>query len=135
MPPLYGLVKHAAPLDQELTQAFWGQADYTDLGGPVYEALESDEFVAKVSGSIFSNPLLRTQHLHGASKWDVDETHIVGYHQVRSESRILASEKSNEVASESYRWVVVTMTYVKEDGQWKLSGIAPKNLKCVELEI
>lgn len=77
---------------------------------------------------MFSNPLLRTQHLLGGSKWVVDEANVIARHQVRSEWKTLSSEQSKEVVEESHRWVVVTATYAKIDGQWKLSGIAPKSL-------
>ncbi|KAH7109199.1 Scytalone dehydratase [Dactylonectria macrodidyma] len=105
------------------------RTDYTDLGGPIDEAVSADDFVAKASNVMFGDPLLRAHHLLGASKWSVDENlNVTGRHQVRSESRILASEQSKEVVKESHRWVVVTVSYAKVDGTWKLSGIAPKSL-------
>ncbi|KAH7159503.1 conidial pigment biosynthesis scytalone dehydratase Arp1 [Dactylonectria estremocensis] len=105
------------------------KTDYTDLGGPIDEAVSADDFVARASNVMFGNPLLRTHHLLGASKWSVDENlNVTGRHQVRSESRILASEQSKEVVKESHRWVVVTVSYAKMDGTWKLSGITPKSL-------
>ncbi|KAH7143480.1 scytalone dehydratase [Dactylonectria macrodidyma] len=105
------------------------RTDYTELGGPIDEAVPADDFVARASSVMFGDPLLRTHHLLGASKWSVDEKmHVTGRHQVRSESRILASEGSKEVSTESHRWVVVTVSYAKVDGAWKVSGIAPKSL-------
>lgn len=78
---------------------------------------------------MFGNPLLRTQHLLGATRLEVvSSTEVTAYHQVRSESIKVSEEDSKSVVDVSSRRVVVTMSYVKINGQWKISGMKPKAL-------
>jgi scytalone dehydratase len=104
--------------------------DYSDLTGQVHEDMPAEEFVAMASSpKMFGNPLLRTQHLLGGARLEVvSSNEVTARHQVRSESIQLSEEDSKSVVDISSRRVVVTMTYVKINGQWRISGMKPKAL-------
>jgi scytalone dehydratase len=89
--------------------------------------MPADEFVEMVSGAkMFGDPLLRTQHLVGSSKWEkTSDIEIFGLHQVRSGSLRSNGANKEDAVFESYRTLIVQHWYRKVDDVWKLAGIKP----------
>ena len=87
----------------------------------------AEDFVALVaSPKMFGNPLLRTQHLVGASKWEkATDNEIFAYHQIRSGSVQLVDTESKVESAEKFRRVIIKHTYSKIYGHWKLAGLKP----------
>lgn len=100
------------------------QVDYTALGGAKTEAMPAADFVAMVSGpKMFGDASLRTQHLVGASKLEVQsKDKAISHHQVRSRS--MRSEAGQE-SVQNDRTIVIMHTYIRINGVWKLAGLKP----------
>lgn len=58
------------------------QVDYSIVGYTLFENMPAEEFIGMVSSLEFlGDPLVRTQHLMGAAKYErISDTEIVGHH-------------------------------------------------------
>src|SRR5690348_4693420 len=101
--------------------------DYSIVGHVVIENMPAEEVVSMMSAPEFlGDPLVRTQHLMGASKYErVSDTEIVGHHQIRAAHQRYTTIDHHEVAAKGHGHAVVKHWYKKIDGVWKLAGIAP----------
>ncbi|RFU35772.1 hypothetical protein B7463_g567, partial [Scytalidium lignicola] len=101
--------------------------DYSIVGHVVIENMPAEEVVAMMSAPEFlGDPLVRTQHLMGASKYErISDTEILGYHQIRAAHQRYTGPDHSEVADKGHGHAVVKHWYKKIEGVWKLSGIAP----------
>jgi scytalone dehydratase len=76
--------------------------------------------------SVLGNPLLRTQHFVGASRWEkVSDTEVIGYHQLRVPHQKYTDESCTEVAVKGHAHSANKHWYRKVDGVWKFAGLCP----------
>jgi len=76
--------------------------------------------------SVLGNPLLRTQHFVGASRWEkVSDDEVVGYHQLRVPHQKYTDETLTEVAVKGHAHSANKHWYKKVDGVWKFAGLCP----------
>lgn len=100
--------------------------DYRETINQLWEAMPADEFVAMISRpNLLGNPLLKTQHLIGASRWEkVSDDEIVGYHQIRAAHQRYADETKKSVAAKGHAHSANTHWYRRVDGEWKFAGLS-----------
>ncbi|ORX99971.1 Scytalone dehydratase [Clohesyomyces aquaticus] len=102
--------------------------DYRSFLDKLWEAMPIDDFIAMASDPrSLGNPLLKTQHFVGLSKWDkrdVDE--IIGTHQLRVPHQKYTDASLGEVAVKGHAHGIATMWYRKFDGVWKFAGVCPQ---------
>lgn len=86
-----------------------------------------DEFIAMASNPhVIGNPLLKTQHFVGATKWvKTSDTEITGYHQMRVAHQKYADKEMKEVAVKGHAHGKSTIWYKKVEGVWKFAGVEP----------
>lgn len=87
------------------------------------------EFLAMISDpSVLGNPLLRTQHFVGGSRWEkVSDTEVIGHHQLRVPHQIYTDASLKEVKVKGHAHSYNKHWYRKgSDGVWKFAGLAPE---------
>lgn len=89
--------------------------------------MKPDEYLAMLSDPGFlGDPLLKTQHLLGASRWEkVNDELIVGMHQVRAAHVRFADETFHTEEMRGHSHATNEHYYRKVDGQWKFGGLKP----------
>ena len=94
----------------------------------MWEAMPADEYVAMASDPhVLGDPLLKTQHFIGASRWEkVSDTEVVGWHQLRVPHQRYTDETRTEVAIKGHAHGTNQHWYRKVDGSWKFAGLAPE---------
>ena len=102
--------------------------DYRSFLDKMWEAMPADEYVAMASDPhVLGDPLLKTQHFIGASRWEkVSDTEVVGWHQLRVPHQRYTDETRTEVAIKGHAHGTNQHWYRKVDGQWKFAGLAPE---------
>ncbi|KAL4761843.1 uncharacterized protein BDW70DRAFT_167815 [Aspergillus foveolatus] len=95
--------------------------------------MPAEEFVAMASHPHFlGNPLLKTQHFVGTTKWEkVDDSKIFGHHQMRVAHQKHLDAQMKEVVAKGHGHGSATVTYRKINGEWKFAGIEP-NIRWTE---
>ena len=80
-----------------------------------------------MSSPVFlGDPLIRTQHLMGASRYEkTSETEITGHHQIRAAHQRYKPDGVT-VENRGHGHSFVMHWYAKVDGQWKLCGLKPE---------
>ncbi|KAK1720440.1 Scytalone dehydratase [Colletotrichum acutatum] len=103
--------------------------DYPFLN-KIWEAMPAEDYVAMMSSTpMLGSPLLKTQHLVGASRWEkISETEVVGYHQLRVPHQKYTDETFKHVAVKGHAHSSNKHWYKKVDGVWKFAGLSPKML-------
>jgi scytalone dehydratase len=101
--------------------------DYRSFLNKLWEEMPAEQFVAMASDPKFlGNPLLKTQHFIGATRWEkISDSEMIGHHQVR-----VAHQKYDDI---SFKTVAVkghshgsgTIWYKKVAGVWKFAGVCP----------
>ena len=101
--------------------------DYRSFLDKIWEAMPAAEYVAMASDPlVLGNPLLKTQHFIGSSKWEyVSETEAIGWHQLRVPHQRYTDESRKEVAIKGHAHGSNQHWYKKIDGVWKFAGLAP----------
>ena len=101
--------------------------DYRSFLDKIWEAMPASEYVAMASDPhVLGNPLLKTQHFIGSSKWEyVSETEAIGWHQLRVPHQRYTDESRKEVAIKGHAHGSNQHWYKKIDGVWKFAGLAP----------
>ncbi|KAL8783800.1 MAG: hypothetical protein Q9195_009282, partial [Heterodermia aff. obscurata] len=101
--------------------------DYRSFLDKIWEAMPAAEYVAMASDPhVLGNPLLKTQHFIGSSKWEyVSETEAIGWHQLRVPHQRYTDESRKEVAIKGHAHGSNQHWYKKVDGVWKFAGLAP----------
>ncbi|KAK2626028.1 hypothetical protein QTJ16_004290 [Diplocarpon rosae] len=104
-----------------------GEIDYRSFLDKLWEAMPSDEFVAMVSSpAVLGNPLLRTQHFIGGTRWEkVSADEIVGWHQLRVPHQKYRDAALTEVAVKGHAHSTNQHWYRRIDGVWKFAGLSP----------
>lgn len=131
------------------------RVDYRSFLNKLWEAMPADEFVVMVriehvqniscsrkrsyldvkadhsSGQasdpkVIGNPLLRTQHFIGGTKWEkVSDDEIIGYHQLRVPHQVYKDLSLTEVVVTGHAHSFNTHWYKKVNGVWKFAGLCP----------
>ncbi|TLS31371.1 hypothetical protein PpBr36_03433 [Pyricularia pennisetigena] len=101
--------------------------DYRSFLDKLWEAMPAEEFVAMVSSeAVLGNPLLRTQHFIGGTRWEkVSDDEVIGYHQLRVPHQKYKDASLKEVTMKGHAHSANTHWYKKIDGVWKFAGLRP----------
>ena len=88
--------------------------------------MPADEYVTMASDiHVLGNPLLKTQHFIGASKWEkVSDTEVIGWHQLRVPHQRYTDETKKEVAVKGHAHGSNQHWYAKVNGTWKFAGLS-----------
>ncbi|EPE03999.1 scytalone dehydratase [Ophiostoma piceae UAMH 11346] len=102
--------------------------DYRSFLNKLWEAMPADEFIGMISDpNVLGNPLLRTQHFFGASRWErVSDTEVIGYHQLRVPHQVYTDASLSTVAVKGHAHSANQHWYRKVDGVWKFAGLDPQ---------
>jgi scytalone dehydratase len=103
------------------------QVDYSIVGHSRIEKMPVADFVGMMSSPKFlGDPLIRTQHLMGAAKYErVSETEVIGHHQIRAAHQRYCPDGVT-VENKGHGHSFIKHWYRKVDGVWKLAGLCPK---------
>lgn len=103
------------------------QIDYRSFLDKIWEAMPASEFIAMISApSVLGNPLLRTQHFIGGTRWEkISDTEVIGHHQLRVPHQKYRDESMSEVVVKGHAHSYNKHWYRKIDGVWKFAGLAP----------
>ncbi|KAL8784973.1 MAG: hypothetical protein Q9213_003634 [Squamulea squamosa] len=109
--------------------------DYRSFLDKIWPAMPADEYIAMASSpSVLGDPLLKTQHFIGASKWEkVSEDEVLGWHQMRVPHQRYVDEGMKEVKVKGHAHGTNQHWYRKVEGAWKFAGLAPE-IKWGEFE-
>lgn len=90
--------------------------------------MPAEEFIAMISDpAVLGDPLLKTQHFIGGSKWvKVSETEVVGTHQLRVPHQRYTDAARSAVAVKGHAHSTNTHWYRKVGGAWKFAGLDPQ---------
>jgi scytalone dehydratase len=90
--------------------------------------MPASEFITMASDpKVLGNPLLKTQHFIGGTKWEkVSEDEIIGWHQLRVPHQKYTDETMSEVAVKGHAHSTNQHWYKKVDGEWKFAGLNPE---------
>lgn len=104
------------------------RVDYRSFLNKIWEALPADDYVAMASDPhVLGDPLLKTQHFIGSSKWEkIADDEVVGWHQLRVPHQRYTNETRTEVAVKGHAHGTNQHWYRKIDGVWKFAGLAPE---------
>lgn len=111
------------------------QIDYRSFLDKIWEAMPASDFLAMISdNAVLGNPLLRTQHFIGGTRWEkVSDDEIIGYHQLRVPHQKYTDSSLKEVAVKGHAHSTNTHWYKKVDGVWKFAGLCP-NIRWSEYD-
>jgi scytalone dehydratase len=101
--------------------------DYRSFLNKLWPAMPADEYIAMVSDThTLGNPLLRTQHFIGGTRWEkVSDDEVIGYHQLRVPHQRYADTTQTKVICKGHAHSANTHWYKKVDGVWKFAGLCP----------
>ncbi|KXH66591.1 scytalone dehydratase [Colletotrichum salicis] len=101
--------------------------DYPFLN-KIWEVMPAEDYVAMMSSKpMLGSPLLKTQHLVGASRWErISDTEVVGHHQLRVPHQKYTDETFTQVAVKGHAHSSNKHWYRKVDGVWKFAGLSPR---------
>ena len=101
--------------------------DYRSFLDKFWEAMPATDYVAMASDpAVLGDPLLKTQHFIGSSKWEyVSEDEAIGWHQLRVPHQRYTDESMKDVALKGHAHGSNQHWYKKIDGVWKFAGLAP----------
>ncbi|MCJ1478061.1 hypothetical protein MMC13_006736 [Lambiella insularis] len=112
----------------EWADSYDNKVDYSIVGHSKIEDMPAEEFVSMMSSPKFlGDPLVRTQHLMGASKYErVSDSEIIGHHQIRAAHQRYTGPDRLTVENRGHGHSFIMHWYRKVDGVWKLAGLCPK---------
>ncbi|KAL1880083.1 Scytalone dehydratase [Diaporthe australafricana] len=101
--------------------------DYRSFLDKIWPAMPAEEFIAMISDkAVLGNPLLRTQHFVGGSRWEkVSDTEVIGHHQLRVPHQVYTDATLKEVRVKGHAHSYNMHWYRKVDGVWKFAGLNP----------
>jgi len=101
--------------------------DYRSFLDKIWEAMPAEDYVKMISDPhVLGNPLLKTQHFVGGTRWEkVSDTEVTGYHQLRVPHQKYKDASMQEVTVKGHAHSTNTHWYRKVDGVWKFAGLAP----------
>ncbi|EON61277.1 scytalone dehydratase [Coniosporium apollinis CBS 100218] len=102
--------------------------DYAKVNNAKFVDLPAEKYIEMMSDPLFlGDPLIVSQHLIGATKWEkISDEEVVSHHQSRAAHQRWADEQRSVVAVKGHGHGVVTTFYKKLDGVWKWAGIRTK---------
>ncbi|TQN67802.1 Scytalone dehydratase [Colletotrichum shisoi] len=102
--------------------------DYRSFLDKIWEAMPAEEFISMISdNSVLGNPLLKTQHFIGGTRYEkVSDTEVIGHHQLRVPHQKYTDASRTEVAVKGHAHSYNKHWYRKVDGVWKFAGLAPE---------
>jgi len=85
------------------------------------------DFVAMASDpKVLGDPLLKTQHFIGGTKWEkVSDTEVIGWHQLRVPHQKYTDASMTTVKVKGHAHSTNKHWYKKVDGEWKFAGLSP----------
>ena len=88
--------------------------------------MPADEYVKMASDPfVLGDPLLKTQHFVGASKWSkVSDSEIVAWHQMRVPHQRYTNAEMRDISVKGHAHGSNQHWYRKVDGVWKFAGLA-----------
>ncbi|KAH8785997.1 putative scytalone dehydratase [Diaporthe sp. PMI_573] len=103
------------------------RVDYRHIMGKIWEEMPAEDFIPLASNPHFlGNPLLKTQHFIGVSRWEkTSDDRITGLHQVRVAHQRYVDAELKEVSVKGHAHGGATTWYQKVDGVWKFAGLCP----------
>ena len=86
-----------------------------------------DEFIDTMRRYGFvGDPLIKTQHQIGASKWQKEnDDYVIGYHQLRAAHQRYSAADMRTIENEGNGHSLVQMFYRRLQGEWKIAGMKP----------
>ncbi|KAI7775329.1 hypothetical protein LA080_007046 [Diaporthe eres] len=101
--------------------------DYRSFLDKLWPAMPAEDFIAMISDkAVLGNPLLRTQHFVGGSRWEkVSDTEVIGHHQLRVPHQVYTDATLKEVRVKGHAHSYNMHWYRKVDGVWKFAGLNP----------
>lgn len=93
-----------------------------------WEAMPAEAYIRMVSdGGFLGDPLVKTQHLLGATWWErLSDTEVVGHHQLRAAHNRFTDTTFQRVDRRGHGHATNEHFYRKVDGVWKFAGLRPK---------
>ncbi len=87
----------------------------------------ADDFVKMISDDGFlGDPLVKTQHLLGATEWErVSDAEVIGHHQLRAAHLRYTGPDMQRVDRRGHGHATNEHFYKKVDGVWKFAGLRP----------
>lgn len=92
-----------------------------------WDSMPAESFVKMVSSDGFlGDPLVKTQHLLGATEWErVSETEVIGHHQLRAAHLRFTGPDMQRVDRRGHSHATNEHFYKKINGVWKFAGLRP----------
>ena len=89
--------------------------------------MPAEEFIGMISSpDVLGNPLLKTQHFIGGTKWQkISDDEVIGVHQLRVPHQRYTDETRTKVAVKGHAHRTNTHWYKKVNGVWKFAGLNP----------
>ncbi|KJZ74542.1 hypothetical protein HIM_06138 [Hirsutella minnesotensis 3608] len=102
--------------------------DFRSLRGELHDNLNPDEYAAILSSSkLLGDQELKTQHLLGGAKWtQLSDGTVQVAHQLRVAHQRYTDKSLTTVANKGHGHGVVTHSYKKVDGAWKIAAVVPQ---------
>jgi scytalone dehydratase len=104
------------------------QIDYRSFLSKLWEEMPAEEYIQMISShSVLGNPLLKTQHFVGGTRWEkVSDTEVIGWHQLRVPHQRYTDSTMTRVAVEGTAHSENKHWYKKVNGVWKFAGLCPE---------
>lgn len=92
-----------------------------------WDSMPAESFLKMVSSDGFlGDPLVKTQHLLGATEWErVSEREVIGHHQLRAAHLRFTGPDMQRVDRRGHSHATNEHFYKKVDGVWKFAGLRP----------
>nr|AAO60167.1 syctalone dehydratase I [Endoconidiophora resinifera] len=102
--------------------------DYRSFLDKLWEAMPAEDFIKMISDpNVLGDPLLKTQHFVGASRWErVSDDEVVGWHQLRVPHQRYTDATKTTVKVKGHAHSANKHWYKKVDGVWKFAGLYPE---------
>ena len=93
-----------------------------------WDAMPAEAYIQMVSDAGFlGDPLVKTQHLLGATWWErVSDTEVIGHHQLRAAHNRFTDRTFQRVDRRGHGHATNEHFYRRVDGVWKFAGLRPK---------
>ena len=90
--------------------------------------MPAEEFISMISSKdVLGDPLLKTQHFIGGTKWEkVSDDEVIGTHQLRVPHQRYTDETRTKVAVKGHAHSTNVHWYKKVNGVWKFAGLNPE---------
>ena len=92
-----------------------------------WEAMPAEDYIRMVSDPGFlGDPLVKTQHLLGATQWEqLSETEVIGHHQLRAAHNRFTDLTFQRVDRRGHGHATNEHFYKRINGTWKFAGLRP----------